>query len=176
MAMQKVELTEPKHIEGFQELIDKAYFIFHNGHDSMLWPRKLTVNKVEWVRDSPLKEKYLSCKERIVSEIDSNGTKLPLLEGVPSQEVNVHEIVGTDERLVEKEYNEFYLFHGTSPENVDKILAGDFRASTFNRGAAFGDGVYLAEYATHAAYFAKYSEPYKRRPDGTQILTIFLCR
>merc|ERR1719183_894060 len=62
--------------------------------------------------------------------------------------------------VIDPSINEFYLFHGTSPEAAASITEGEFRldlAGT-NAGTLYGRGVYFAESATKSDEYAKQDE------------------
>jgi len=64
-----------------------------------------------------------------------------------------------------------WLFHGTGPETVPKIMQQGFNRSFCGKNATmFGKGVYFARDASYSSS-PKYSAP---APDGTQHM--FLCR
>jgi len=108
---------------------------------------------------------------RAVSELDGNPdrghvlTKAGVIEAM-SRTSDYCEALDTN-------LNEYYLWHGTSPEKADAIAKDGFRMelSGNNRGAMFGRGAYFAECASKADEYAE---------DGTGlyrgIFAALLCR
>lgn len=58
---------------------------------------------------------------------------------------------------LDKDINEIYLFHGTSPQAADSIARSDFRISKAgsSTGTMFGPGLYLAENSSKSDEYAK---------------------
>merc|ERR1712224_49510 len=74
---------------------------------------------------------------------------------VKSQELQWDHIMGQGLKPPEAKYNEFYAFHGTSPSVAQIITETDFKIKRSpDHGYTFGRGIYLAEYVTHAQFFA----------------------
>lgn len=80
------------------------------------------------------------------------------------------EVVGAKADRLAPVVNEWYLFHGTSPENARKIMKDDFRVSLAgaNTGTLYGRGLYFAESITKADEYAK--------PDEKGNFAVLLCR
>jgi len=80
------------------------------------------------------------------------------------------EVAGQKADRLAHEANEWYLFHGTSPENARKIMKDDFRVSLAgaNTGTLYGRGLYFAESITKADEYAK--------PDANGNYAVLLCR
>lgn len=95
---------------------------------------------------------------------------------VPSQKLPWKDILGFDDEPVNPKYNEFYLFHGTSERVADAITDKDFYISQGKpeNGDTFGNGVYMAEYVSHAHFFAEMMQ--ERDGGDTSIATILVCR
>eukprot|EP00928_Gymnodinium_smaydae_P075108 TRINITY_DN58113_c0_g1_i1.p1 TRINITY_DN58113_c0_g1~~TRINITY_DN58113_c0_g1_i1.p1 ORF type:complete len:434 (+),score=35.16 TRINITY_DN58113_c0_g1_i1:54-1355(+) len=68
---------------------------------------------------------------------------------------------------LDKDSNEFLLFHGLEQENVQSILEQGFKVDTHNHGRMFGDGSYFSDLASKADL---YSGMYGGREVKTQLL------
>mmetsp|Transcript_64489 Transcript_64489/g.124268 ORF Transcript_64489/g.124268 Transcript_64489/m.124268 type:complete len:511 (+) Transcript_64489:28-1560(+) len=79
-------------------------------------------------------------------------------------------IGGIKAQRLAKECNEFYLFHGTSPEAAQNICNTDFKLSRAgeNTGTLYGRGLYFAESITKADEYAK--------PNSSGEFAVLLCR
>eukprot|EP00419_Tripos_fusus_P081418 CAMPEP_0172940912 /NCGR_PEP_ID=MMETSP1075-20121228/224278_1 /TAXON_ID=2916 /ORGANISM="Ceratium fusus, Strain PA161109" /LENGTH=725 /DNA_ID=CAMNT_0013802321 /DNA_START=22 /DNA_END=2196 /DNA_ORIENTATION=+ len=67
------------------------------------------------------------------------------------------EIAGVKGNDIEEQCNEWYVFHGTSPEVAQLICATDFKVRTAgsNTGTLYGRGLYFAESITKADEYAQ---------------------
>jgi len=67
------------------------------------------------------------------------------------------EIAGVKANAIEEQCNEWYVFHGTSPEVAKLICATDFKVQTAgsNTGTLYGRGLYFAESITKADEYAQ---------------------
>jgi len=68
--------------------------------------------------------------------------------------------VGVAADRLQRVCNEWYLFHGTSPEDAERICSGDFKIDLAGRntGTLYGRGVYFADSITKADEYAKPNE------------------
>jgi len=67
------------------------------------------------------------------------------------------EIAGVKANAIEEQCNEWYVFHGTSPEVAQLICNTDFKVHTAgsNTGTLYGRGLYFAESITKADEYAQ---------------------
>eukprot|EP00929_Paragymnodinium_shiwhaense_P079660 TRINITY_DN4152_c0_g1_i1.p1 TRINITY_DN4152_c0_g1~~TRINITY_DN4152_c0_g1_i1.p1 ORF type:complete len:580 (-),score=128.99 TRINITY_DN4152_c0_g1_i1:76-1815(-) len=147
MDIRKVGRAEPKVIEHFQRVFDATR------HSEFMGQGPLKVQKVIEVHHESTRAEYLLKRKLLVEDCDS-GPEVEAIH-VKSQEFSWADALDLEHEPVDSRYNEFYLFHGTSPEIVEAITDTDFliqRAPA--HGHTFGRGVYLSEYVTHAQFFA----------------------
>eukprot|EP00747_Dinoflagellata_sp_TGD_P194529 gnl/TRDRNA2_/TRDRNA2_62047_c0_seq1.p1 gnl/TRDRNA2_/TRDRNA2_62047_c0~~gnl/TRDRNA2_/TRDRNA2_62047_c0_seq1.p1 ORF type:complete len:529 (+),score=73.64 gnl/TRDRNA2_/TRDRNA2_62047_c0_seq1:188-1774(+) len=134
-------------VEHFQQLFDLARCEFM-GLD------RLIVERVVEVQHECTRAEYLLRREELVKDCDRNKCEQVR---VKSQDLQWSRIMGKCLRPPEAKYNEFYLFHGTSPSAAQLITETDFKIKRSpDHGYTFGRGVYLAEYVTHAQFFSSY--------------------
>mmetsp|Transcript_17096 Transcript_17096/g.38848 ORF Transcript_17096/g.38848 Transcript_17096/m.38848 type:complete len:533 (-) Transcript_17096:6-1604(-) len=81
-----------------------------------------------------------------------------------------HEIGGAKADRLAHECNEWYLFHGTSPEAAKMICTTDFKVSLAggNTGTLYGRGLYFAESITKSDEYAK--------PNANGVYGVLMCR
>jgi len=171
----KVELDDPAVRATFQRMFDSCV---HNGFEQKLGVPlgRLVVQSVTHVLHEQTKAEYMVQRAKLVAELDEDEDYEPVR--VPSQQTSLAHICGKmDENgnprePVEAKYNEFYLFHGTSPKVADLITDTDFLIkSAPDNGWTFGRGVYAAEYVSHAQFFAGMGEQFHNTE-----CTILVCR
>jgi len=129
---------------------------------------KMVVQRVSLIKNGQLWSQY--CTERELHAGDDVGEKLKPV----TFDYGMHPwMKGMGLR---PELNEFYLWHGTKPDIVDKIAGGGFdeRVSYFDAdrkqiGGLFGAGVYFAE---HCSKSDQYCTPEPFAPDGTFYLIL----
>jgi len=112
---------------------------------------------------------YGSRRAELLTRLEEEGSTLELYSNVKSM-VAYRDIGGPKANRLAHECNEWYLFHGTSPENAQKIMSSDFRVGCAgsNTGTLYGKGLYFAESITKADEYAK--------PDSNGNYAVLLCR
>jgi hypothetical protein len=123
--------------------------------DDMMDLPRIEVERVVQVRNEQTTAEYLLRRARLVQDLLKN----------PCEQVRVKSQAGLQwgkslgMRDLDEAFNEFYLFHGTTREVSEKICDTDFFINENARhGKTFGSGVYLAEYLSHAQFFATLEE------------------
>ncbi|KAK3604570.1 hypothetical protein CHS0354_026261 [Potamilus streckersoni] len=134
----------------------------------------LKVTKVQRLENLELYEKYAQCQQTLFHKAGVKGLFEPLekhLNAKSGEVLTSNGMVSMLQKELYPEINEFFLFHGTKPENVDAIVKQglDFRIASDN--AMFGKGVYFAESSTKADQYTD-----QRFQRDTKEKRMFLCR
>eukprot|EP00440_Ansanella_granifera_P000672 gb/GFBE01000727.1/.p1 GENE.gb/GFBE01000727.1/~~gb/GFBE01000727.1/.p1 ORF type:complete len:681 (+),score=160.74 gb/GFBE01000727.1/:1-2043(+) len=148
MDLDKIERTEPPILDHFQKLLDgtrcPGFFNLPG----------LKVNKVIQVVHERTRARYLLKRSQIVTDCQA-GPEFTI-HPVASQGLTWAPVFGSRVEPLESCYNEFYLFHGATPEAAESITDTDFIINwAAPHGCTFGRGVYMAEFSTHAQMFAQ---------------------
>lgn len=167
MDLDRIPVEDPKGIAKIQQLFDTCSVDTIDGQTPM--PRVI-VNEVEQIFHEQTKAEYLLKRQQLMDEMaDGKYEK----KAPPSTTVDMSSVNGGAK--LEKDFNEFYLFHGTSDVVADLIADSDFLIkSSADNGWTFGKGVYAAEWVSHAQMFAMMEQ--QKRGDGGNTMTILLCR
>jgi len=146
----KLPRIDPSAIQHFQRLIDLCTLDTGN-----IWDLpKLTVERVIEVYHECTRAEYLLRRSQLVAECEKGGPvkQIP----VKSQQLDWGPFLSGSHKPVEAKYNEFFAFHGTSPQIAEVITDTDFKIKRrADHGYTFGRGVYLSEYVTHAQFFSQ---------------------
>lgn len=167
MDLEKVPLTDPNVIRVFQQLFDSC----RNEKMAAMVPcPPLVVEEVFMVSHEQTRAEYLLRRSALVRDCDE-GDEYERIR-VPSQQVSLKDVLGLTEEPVDANYNEFYLFHGTSAHVAELITDTDFLIKTAaDNGWTFGRGVYAAEWVTHAQMFAMMGDNFQ-----SDVCTVLVCR
>jgi len=142
-----------------QEMIDSTWkdIVTRDRKDSAM-PESLKVVNVQRIEDAAMWNSYWRFKQKIRQD-RGQCTPVQHLDGNPLSGMTLTtpwEKVLSGHQGLDTDINEFYLFHGTSPEGVDGISEGGFQlnyAGT-NAGTLFGKGAYFAECASKSDEYA----------------------
>lgn len=168
MDLDKVEISDPGQLAVFQRLFDASRYEPMGDQLGIPLP-PLQVRRVWQVHHEQTRAEYLLSRQQLVDDL-VEGPPYQRFQ-VPSQQVSLAGIHGHE--TVNADYNEFYLFHGTSFEAAEAITDGDFFINEEGKnGRTFGQGVYAAEFVNHAQLFAILGNEVM---EGNRIM-ILVCR
>lgn len=169
MDLEKVEVKDPKAIAKIQSLFDACTFR-PGGIDGGEQLPPLQIQSVYQVFHEQTRAEYLLKRQQLVEDCNSRPDYTRIQ--VPSQNVDMSTLFGGD-TPVDPNYNEFFLFHGTSDKVAALITDTDFLIkNAADNGWTFGKGVYAAEWVTHAQMFAMMGN----EGEGGNSLSILVCR
>jgi len=172
--LNKVEVSQ------FQKLVDQTYSSVYSKdrrrHNPMSpnVPQGFRVKKVlrnenshNWTEYGCRRAELLTRMEE--EEEKGSGGARNLISNVKSM-VAWRTIAGVKADRMEEQCNEWYVFHGTSPDAAQKICATDFhiRCAGTNTGTLYGRGLYFAESITKADEYA--------RADTEGSFAVLMCR
>lgn len=125
-------------------------------------PSRLRLLKSHRVENSKMWTRYLKAKARIIAKRPEGVQGVNLLDGNPdSGNVRTSEVLGASfmEHL-DSSVNEFYLWHGTTPEGAIGISSDGFRLAFAgsHAGTFFGQGCYFAECSSKSDEYARSGE------------------
>merc|ERR1719507_211910 len=159
--LNKVEVSQ------FQKLVDQTYSSVYtkdrrkHNPTSPNVPQGYRVKKVLRNENSVNWREYGCRRAELLTrmqEEEERGLCGPrhLISNVKSM-VAWRSIAGVKETRMEEQCNEWYVFHGTSPDAAQQICATDFqiRAAGSNTGTLYGRGLYFAECITKADEYAR---------------------
>jgi len=153
-----------------QELLHKTFQRIKTRDRLGQMPCRLEVTRVQRIENRRMWGKYLAAKEGIRKERGSTRSLCEMYGDprfhVKTQHACVHE-------PLEERINEFYLFHGTTPQSATEISKHGFslRRAGLNAGAMFGKGAYFAECCSKSDEYATEDEGIH---EGT--FAMLLCR
>mmetsp|Transcript_28538 Transcript_28538/g.66127 ORF Transcript_28538/g.66127 Transcript_28538/m.66127 type:complete len:659 (+) Transcript_28538:88-2064(+) len=163
----------------FQHLFDQTYRPIwtrdrrrHNPQSPNV-PAQFIVTKAFRVENSKLWREYVVRRQLLLDACEKVHSEHPdalhLYTDIKTVEA-WHSFPGQGGERLEKGCNEWYLFHGTSPEAAHHICESDFKINFagVNTGTLYGRGAYFAESITKADEYAKH--------DANLEYAVLLCR
>eukprot|EP00927_Polykrikos_kofoidii_P086963 TRINITY_DN9897_c0_g2_i1.p1 TRINITY_DN9897_c0_g2~~TRINITY_DN9897_c0_g2_i1.p1 ORF type:complete len:539 (+),score=59.72 TRINITY_DN9897_c0_g2_i1:99-1715(+) len=166
--------------EGFHEqislLLERTFKDVRTRDRTGQVPAALRLVKCHRVENSAMWLRYMRAKARIVSKRPDGVRPINELDGNPETgHVRTVELLDPEyqQRLDTAQVNEFYLWHGTTPEGAIGISTNGFRLSLAGSraGTFFGKGCYFAECSSKCDEYAR---------EGDSILAgvyaLLLCR
>jgi len=173
----RLNLTDSS-VPEFQQLFDKTYLkrwtrdrTKHNPSNPAI-PSGFKVVSVRRNENSTAWREYGCHREDLLArfgEDKRDGESVTLYEDVKTMRA-FREVFGARADRLVADCNEWYLFHGTHPDNAEKIMDSDFRVGCAgaNTGTLYGKGLYFAECVTKADEYAK--------PNRNGNYSMLLCR
>jgi len=172
--LNKVEVSQ------FQTLVDQTYKNIytkdrrrHNPNSPNV-PQGYRVKKVFRNENAQNWREYGHRRAELLTrmqEEEERGMRGPrhLISNVKSM-VAWKKIAGVKADRMEEQCNEWYVFHGTSPDAAQQICSNDFhiRCAGSNTGTLYGRGIYFAESITKADEYA--------RADKEDSFAVLMCR
>jgi len=172
-------LLKQKESTDFQELLKRTYRDIwtrdrtaHNPERDAV-PRGYRVARVFRNENSNIWRRYCLSRAGLLNRASEARTikadMFPVLDDVKTTVCWREVCPSRSERLAEA-CNEWYLFHGTSPEAARQICESSFKLnlSGSRTGTLYGKGVYCAESITKADEYAK--------PNAAGHYAVLLCR
>lgn len=161
---------------SMQQLLDKTYSKVwtrdrkkHNPASPNV-PSGFRVTKVLRCESSCHWREYCVRRAQLMAlRADCDDDDFPLFTDIKTMQAWVQCDGMVNDRL-QSDCNEWYLFHGTSPENAENICHNDFKMSFAGQatGTLYGRGTYFAESITKADEYAK--------PNASGEYAVILCR
>jgi len=118
-------------------------------------PTSLQLLKIQRIEDRDQWVRYQNAKEALVDKRSSEERYLPRVADIsPGGDVKT-KCCTIDNRLLDA-FNEYFLWHGTTPESVDGIAEHGFKLNLAgsHAGTMFGKGIYLAECSSKSDEYA----------------------
>lgn len=170
----KSAVNDPLLFERFQKLLDSTHRqVWTRDRGKQGMPDRLQLVQVVEVTNAELWVDYMARQEAIRRELNKDKRQMfPVSADTDliSSGASDDDWIFTGPRL-DRNVNEVFLFHGTSPVAADSISTGNFKLNFAgsNAGTLYGRGVYLAENASK-------SDEYTRPEWGTGNRTLLVCR
>jgi hypothetical protein len=161
--------------EQVQKLLDGTFRTVRTRDRYGSVPTRLRLLKVHRVENSDMWSRYLKAKARVLSKRPDGVRSVNELDGSPDcGSVRTQEVLDASHtEHLDKNVNEFYLWHGTTPEGAIGISTDGFRLSFAgsHAGTYFGRGCYFAECSSK-------SDEYARAGDTiiAGVFALLLCR
>jgi len=168
-----VLIAEEHQLELFQDLLDATYRPVytrdrkkHNPTNPRV-PKGYNIVRVYRSENSKIWREYGVKRAQLLNDVAEAGFTM-YDDVVSSVAWSAHGGALADR--LKPEINEWYLFHGSTAENAEKICANDFRLQHAGKstGTLYGHGVYMSESVTKADEYAK--------PNADGEYTVILCR
>mmetsp|Transcript_37556 Transcript_37556/g.86740 ORF Transcript_37556/g.86740 Transcript_37556/m.86740 type:complete len:643 (+) Transcript_37556:73-2001(+) len=176
---QEILETGPDRMSLFQHIFDQTYRPVwtrdrrrHNPSSPNV-PQRFVVTKVFRVENSKLWREFVVRRQLLLDTSDkareTDPTALPLYTDIKTVAA-WQSFPGAGGPRLEKNCNEWYLLHGTSPSAARTISESDFKINLAgsNTGTLYGRGAYFAESITKADEYAK--------QDSEGNFAVLLCR
>eukprot|EP00928_Gymnodinium_smaydae_P057798 TRINITY_DN41019_c0_g1_i1.p1 TRINITY_DN41019_c0_g1~~TRINITY_DN41019_c0_g1_i1.p1 ORF type:complete len:457 (-),score=48.50 TRINITY_DN41019_c0_g1_i1:56-1426(-) len=170
----KCEVPEQTFLQ-IQSLLDETFKSVRTRDRSGSIPLRLQLCHCYRVEDSCMWGRYLRAQDRVRARRPDGIRSVNELYG-DSQQGEVKTLVHLKEDFSERldaSINEYYLWHGTTPEGATGISADGFRVrlAGSHAGTMFGNGCYFAECSSK-------SDEYSMEGDGelTGLYSLLLCR
>eukprot|EP00931_Biecheleriopsis_adriatica_P035051 TRINITY_DN20201_c0_g1_i1.p1 TRINITY_DN20201_c0_g1~~TRINITY_DN20201_c0_g1_i1.p1 ORF type:complete len:437 (-),score=34.23 TRINITY_DN20201_c0_g1_i1:42-1295(-) len=167
----------PRHVvKRLQELLDQTFkdTATRDRQKGVRMPKRLNLIKAQRIEDSHMFLTYEKAKRDIRQNRKSACTRAETLgKGHIRRVKTMCAGDGFFDSRMDGNINEFYLWHGTSPQAAFAISEDGFRISLSgsNRGTMFGHGAYFAECSSKADEYAKGGDDLYQG-----IYAILLCR
>lgn len=163
-------------LNEFQQVINRTHIgkwtrdrTRHNPTNPKV-PSGFQVKSVRRNENSGSWREYGSRRAELLTRLTEEANDRPHLYDQVKSSVAYREIGGAKADRLATDCNEWYLFHGTSPDSAGAIMKSDFRVGCAgsNTGTLYGKGLYFAESITKADEYAK--------PDENGNYAVLFCR
>lgn len=171
-----VRMNDEHTLELFQDLMDRTYSPVytrdrkkHNASNPRV-PKGFKVARVYRSENSRIWREYGVKRAQLLNDAaQQQDGHFRQYEDVVSTVAWMAHGGSLADRL-KPEINEWYLFHGSTAENAEKICKHDFRLqySGKSTGSLYGHGIYMAESFTKSDEYCK--------PNAANEFTMILCR
>lgn len=150
-------------MDEFQQVINRTYKqcwtrdrTRHNPTNPKV-PSGFKVTAVRRNENSLSWQEYGARRAELLTRLSEEVNETPPLYNQVKSMVAYRDVGGAKADRLAHECNEWYLFHGTSPDNAATIMKSDFRVGCAgsNTGTLYGKGLYFAESITKADEYAK---------------------
>jgi len=165
-------LTDARMLQAFQALFDQTHSKVRTRDRRGDVPNRLVVKEVIVVKHAENLISYLRKRQEIRAQLEIRDSPMMVnnlsdkncaktLRKLLPMGRQFHQIWKDVNRLsqdtIDPSINEYYMYHGTTPDAADKITQGDFRVDLAgsNAGTLYGRGIYFGESSAKSDEYAQ---------------------